>query len=582
MVIKKFLKTLLILEFILYQCQPIAYPQEVQSDSAQQDSVTVDAGGPSAEAAAQPGETQGAGQRVSASEGDQELAEAVVMPMQEPGCVTLNFKDADIRAVLTYLSDVGGVDIIPSPDVTGTITIKLTNKPWQTALDILVRNYGFAYEREGNVIRVVTVDSLKMEELQTEVVELNYANCGEVIDSIKDMLTERGKITSDARTNKIIITDVPANIYKIKQVLKKLDQKTPQIMIEAKIIETELNKDEKMGIDWNLVAGLSGSRRPTTLPFNAFEPDWGLQSKVIPQFFPVGTTGTSSTTVGSGGATTTVTPGDFPTGDTVAADAATRAFPFVDIDAFTYGTLDFTGFSMVLQYLKARSNTEIISNPRITTLNNKEAKIFVGSVYYYISQMKEDDSTDKTTYEYTEKEIGIRLMVTPNVNDAGEIVIKLKPEIKAVIGYQQLTKEFQLPIFSTREAETQVMIKDGDTVFIGGLIKDEVKKFDKKFPILGDLFGDVPYAGNLVKYKSETKSKTELIFFMTVHIVKDGKELFRMPHTAEGVPESPADNVFVQMGRNIVNDAPPSLDGKSVDMNASKTSPVFDFRKKAK
>jgi len=489
-------------------------------------------------------------------------------PELMPGYVTVNFKGADIRAVLNYLSDVGGVDIVPAPDVTGPVTLKLTNKPWETALDIIVRNYGFAYERDGDIIRVVTVDSLKMEELATEVVKLNYAKTEDVSDTIKDILTDRGKIRTDTRTNVLVITDIPTTIYKIKQVISRLDRKTPQVMIEAKIIETVLAKTERMGIDWNIKIAMTGAKRPTTFPFHSFLPDWGFQSKIMPQYFPVGTTGTSATTVGSGGATTTTEPGDFPTGDQVTPDSAIRAFPFVTADQFTFGTLDFSQFSAILEYLKQRSDTDIISNPRITTLNNKEAKIFVGRVHPYISEIKEDEEKGKVSYVYQEKEIGIRLMVTPSVNEEEEIVVKLKPEIKDIAGYQQLTQYFSLPIFSTREAETEVMVRDGDTVFIGGLIKENVIESENKFPILGDLFGDLPFIGNAVKHKSESKEKTELVFFITVHIVKDMKELLALSKTPS--------EINIPMGKEgILN--PPAKFEEALKSN-KKVKPIFDFK----
>lgn len=493
---------------------------------------------------------------------------------QVPGCVTVNFKDADIRAVLSYLSDVGGVDIVPSPDVTGTITLKLTNKPWQTALDIIVRNYGFAYEKDGDIIRVVTLDSINMQELETEVIQLNYAKCADIIESVKDMLSERGKISSDARTNYIVITDVPTSIDKIKNIISKLDQKTPQILIEAEIVETQLGEKENMGIDWYLRFSAYGAARPTTAPFDAFQADWGLGSGIIPKFFPVGTTGTSSTTVGSGGATETTTPGDFPTGNNVLADAATYAFPFTQTDDFKFGSLDFSQFGLIMEYLKRRDNTKVISNPKITTLNNKEAKIFVGKIFYYITKVKEDDQTGKTTYEYSEKEVGIRLLVTPNVNESGEIVVKLKPEIKQAKGEQVLVEGVKMPNFETREAETEVMIKDGDTIFIGGLIKEDVIKSEKKFPVFGDLVGDMPLVGPVFKYKQDETIRSELIFFITVRIVNI--ESRRSIVDMRGAKPFEAK---VPMGQDIVNNTPPVLEKpKTVEKDKkSKNTGIFPF-----
>ncbi|MDD5440469.1 MAG: type II and III secretion system protein, partial [Candidatus Omnitrophica bacterium] len=249
-------------------------------------------------------------------------------------------------------------------------------------------------------------------------------------------------------------------------------------------------------------------------------------------------------------------------------------FPFVKADQFTYGTLDFSQFSAVLEYLKSRANTEVISNPRITTLNNKEAKIFVGSIYNYISKMEVDTETKERTYDYKEKEIGIRLLVTPNVNADGEIIIKLKPEIKDVVGYQQLTSDFQLPIFSTREAETEVMIKDRDTIFIGGLIKENKIKQERKFPVVGDMLGDVPFIGNMVRWKSDETKRTELIFFITVHVVGDVNLLTNAVNQTR---------ISKQELKDFLIDYTTAMARKAggQDVGDVEKKPFFDFRKKA-
>ncbi|MCK4462999.1 MAG: secretin and TonB N-terminal domain-containing protein [Candidatus Omnitrophica bacterium] len=557
--IKRILILIFCLELILY---PVCFAEQGVSEVLPEEEVAAVSESP-------PPAPEETAESKEVIEEKEEVTEEEEMPELMPGYVTVNFKGADIRAVLNYLSDVGGVDIVPAPDVEGPVTLKLTNKSWETALDIIVRNYGFAYEREGGIIRVVTIDSLKMEELSTEVVKLNYAKSKDILETIKDMLSERGKTQSDSRTNTLVVTDIPTNIYKIKQVIAKLDRKTPQIMIEAKIIETILGKNERLGIDWNMKVSIAGAKRPTTLPFNSFEPDWGLQSKIMPQYFPVGTTGTETTTGLTGDVTQTAgETGDFPISDSL-THFATRAFPFVDVDAFTFGTLDFSQFSVVLEYLKQRSDTEIVSNPRITTLNNKEAKIMVGRVYNFptFTQIAETGRWVITGYEA--KELGIKLLVTPNVNEKGEIVVRLKPEISNYLGMEQISVELSAPIWSTREADTEVMVRDGDTIFIGGLIKENTIERDSKFPILGDLFGDLPFIGHLVKHKVKKKEKTELIFFITVHIVKDVRELTRLATTSS--------EVYVPMGREDVS-FEPAESKKAV--KTKKHKPWFDFRKK--
>jgi len=508
-------------------------------------------------------------------------AASTEIPYVTPGNVTVNFRDADIRAVLNYFSEVSGVDIVPAPDVTGTVTLRLTNKPWQVALDIIMKNYGFAYEREGDIIRVVTISSLKLEELSTEVIHLNYTSAEDAQEAIRDMLTERGKLTYDNRINAIVVTDIATNIYKIRRVIESLDRKTPQIMIEAKIIETTLSKDEKLGIDWNFVIAAHGASRPITLPFTNWGDFPGLPD--LRKFYPWGQqAGTTAVQTGGGGATQQSSPGDFSN-----VPSGTPAFPFAQMEDFTYGTLDFTQFSAVMQYMKARSDTDIISSPRITTLNNKGAKMFVGKVFNYIAEIEQKEDTggsERWTYKIEKEEIGIRLLVTPHINANGDIEVELKPEIKDVVGYQQVTQWFSLPVFTTREAETQVMVRDGDTIFIGGLIKDNVKEADRRLPFIGDLFGDIPFLGSLVKYTIEQKDKVELVFFLTVHVVKDLDELTRVAIDDLKDVEVPMELpqlVETEIGGN------PGENVKVINVPGNKPAgkkykPIFDFRKKKK
>ncbi|MBL7155562.1 MAG: secretin and TonB N-terminal domain-containing protein [Candidatus Omnitrophica bacterium] len=500
----------------------------------------------------------------------------------KPGHVTVNFKDADISAVLNYLSEVSGVDIVTAPDVTGTVTLKLTDKPWDVALDIIVKNYGYAYEREGDIIRVVTIDSLKKAELSTEVIELNYTNAEVAHDAVKEMLTDRGKITYDTRTNSLLVTDLPTNTYRIKRVVERLDRKTPQVMIEARIFETLLEKDEKMGIDWTMRIAAIGAKRPTTIPFA----NWGTRDIVahtLERFYPFGQTGSAGGTIDAAGnyvTTTGVT--DFPLASTM---DGTVAFPFVGTDQFTYGALDFSQFQAVLELLKQRRRTEIISNPRITTLNNQEAKILVGRVYNFPTFDQTEETGRWVISGYEAKELGIRLLVTPHVNKNREIVVELKPEISNYLGVEKISEELSAPLWSTRVADTQVMVKDGDTIFIGGLINDNTINIVKKVPLLGDLFGDIPFIGGLVKHEGVDNEKTELIFFITVHIVKDLREINRLATRNVSEVKLPGEIIgeksegAVVYEKEVFVELPGDTRAKTPK---AKPKPLFDFRKKKK
>lgn len=459
-------------------------------------------------------------------------AEAITI---EPGNVTVNFKGADINTVLAYISEVAGVDIVSAPDVKGIVDLRLTNKPWKAALDIIMRNYGFAYEREGDIIRVVTLDKLKQEELATQAFSLNYSKSSDVVAALKNIVGERGSSVFDDRTNTVLVTDIPTNIYRIGQLIERLDKRTEQVLIEARIIETVLGDDEKLGIDWSVKITAAGAKRPTTLPFDYYKPG----NNIMDKYTPLVQTGAETVAYPAGGGTVITKPGIFPIGASgaQASDANDKGFPLVDYtvdtmkNAFAFGTLDFTEFKAVLEMLKSRSDTDTISNPRIATLNNNKATINVGDIIY-IPKFERNSTTGKmeiTGYDQTNS--GIVLDVTPHINDAGEIALDLIPQIKEYLGTSPIApgSDIYAPLFRTREAKTQVMVKNGQTIFIGGLISE--KEIDKrtKLPFIGDLLGDIPGLGLLFSHKNMVKQRVELIFFITVNIMSPDRVIEGAP-----------------------------------------------------
>ncbi len=421
----------------------------------------------------------------------------------QPGNVTLIFRDADIRTVLHALSYKSGVNIVASSDVEGAVSIRLIDVPWETALEVILKNHGLAAEKIGNIIRVITLANVAEEELQNEVFILNYAKAKEIADAIEATITGRGRIKYDERTNTLIVTDIPTNLYKVRTVVDRLDRRTPQVAIEARIIEARLGKEDKLGIDWNVEIAASGSARPTTFPFEKdrqpFSRSKGDES--IKSYFPSGgDIGTDA--------------GDFLT---------SLSFPNVAADAFTFGTLDFTQLTATLKMLDKKTDTSVISNPNITTLNNKEAKIVVGQIFNIPTYERNDSTGRMEITGYNAKDIGIILTVVPHINDAGDIVVDLKPEVTAFLLWDTFgtgANEIQAPRFTTRTAETQVMIKDGQTIVIGGLRENETVKVNKKVPFLGD----IPLVGELFKYKEDTIDTKDLLIFVTVRLVPGEKD----------------------------------------------------------
>lgn len=433
-----------------------------------------------------------------------------VVPTTAPGNVSIDFKDADINNVLRILSLKSQVNIVAGPEVTGTVTIRLEDVPWEKALDVVLRTYGYVYERKDNIIRVTTKENIATEELVTETFVLNYTTAAEVEEAIKDILSERGRIKAVARTNMVVVTDIPTNLYKMREVIAKLDKATPQAHIDSKIVKTQRQLGENLGINWTVGGTAKGAERPWTFPFDSYNRSENSDpfDRWFNRYFP-GLTGTA--------AVNPFNPRAFPLpDDSVATEGGGNLY--------TLGTLDFTSLQAVLELLRLRGNTKEISNPRITVLNNQTAKVKVGLdvALPTFERNEETGSFEISGYEY--RETGVVMDVTPHINDANEILVDLKPEVSARSGSTSFSSSTsasftQLPNFSVTTAETQVLIKSGETIAIGGLLTDASATVERKIPVLGD----IPLFGKIFRSKrqtqDETNQKVETLFFVTVTVV---------------------------------------------------------------
>ncbi len=404
------------------------------------------------------------------------------------GRISIDFKDAELQQVLRIISLKSGVDIVAGPDVTGVITIKLTNVPWEQALDIILRTYGFTYERQNDIVRVMTIEALQQEALSTRVFPLDYADAEEVQGIILEMLSDRGRIRFDSRTNTVIVTDIPTAIFQIQEVIGRLDARTPQVLIATKVVETKLERTENLGIDWNDSAALSqsASTLPTSFPFKA------------------------------GGSLGAV-------GDLFVASQVPSPSPA----NITFGTLTGPAFSLTINMLTQRSDTRILSNPTLAVLDNQEARIHIGEDFP-VPNFTVDPSTGNTVVSgFDTRTIGTVLTVTPHVNPNNEVVVDLHPEIVAFNQNATFaisdTDSVSLPRFSTQSVETQVRVRDGDTIAIGGLVKTIELKEDTRVPLLGDL----PLVGRLFQNVRRFGGGTspmlqqDLLIFMTVDLLSE-------------------------------------------------------------
>jgi type IV pilus assembly protein PilQ len=417
---------------------------------------------------------------------------------------SMEFREVDIKDILRQLAKQYSLNIVFSESVKGLVTVQLNNVSIEQALDSIITVNGFAYTKKENVYKVTSQEEAAREGKQTKLFKLNNADALKMKDTLSKVISTDGSIEADTRSNAIVVTDSLSVINKIEGMIPTLDEITPQVLIEAKLIETSLTNTEKLGIDWTTTMSAQGALRKTTFPFSPKGNERWLNSVAMPA-----------------NATST----DF---------ASPYGFPYTVKGDFTLGTLDFTAFKAVLDFLRSRSNTKLIASPRILTVNNQKATINVGKIIPVATYERNETSGAWEITGWEQLNVGINLEVTPQISPDGHIKLKLKPEVSNSVGSigDGINER---PIIATRKAETEVQIRDGQTVVIGGLVKEKESRTEKKVPFLGD----IPFLGKLFSRTElgtdeEPQEKTDLLIFVTAHIIKDTADASVVPELAGG------------------------------------------------
>jgi len=380
--------------------------------------------------------------------------------------MTIDVQGADIKTVLRSISEFSGVNIVAGPEVEGPVVIHLKNVPWKEALDTILKSQGYDWRDDYGIIRVAPTDQLqedevkavtverKKEEMQpliSDVVKLNFLNADEVKQSMTKMVTGRGGVEAEKGTNSVIVTDVPSRVKRVVEMIKQMDVRLSQVEIVAKMVDVDHEATRELGVNW------------AALNLN-------LGNKAI---------------------------GDVKTGTPLAE-------PFGTVRV---GTVQSWGdLNMILEAMEHDNKANIISNPRITTADNQEARIMVGKEIPLIV-------SDEAGNPITElKKIGVILRCTPHVNTDGTITMDLHPELSDLSS--QATVQGGV-IISLQEADTRVVVRDGETAVIGGLISESDLSVRNGVPVLKDM----PLLGPLFRFESKTKKKRELIIFVTPKMV---------------------------------------------------------------
>lgn len=481
-----------------------------------------------------------------------DAAAAVVKGKDSIGRDTLSvdFPDEDIRNILRNVADLFELNIIIPEALQGKATIKLRDVTWRQIFQNVLSPVGFTYIEDGNIIKIVSNESLTQEPAMTEVFTINYARAADILPTISSLVdaTAGGKIVLHAGTNSIVITERPTRLNRIRPIIEQLDRATDQVMIESKFVEVTDRDVKNIGVNWaslqnyqlganNLNSSFGRQRRQdfndslsNTNGATGASSNTSGQTNTLTQ--TSNPTNSSSVTSTNGVVTTTGTTGTSTevrnnTTSTIASELSNVANNATNVlqslangggtQRLTSAVFSAADFNIILSALQTQNQTKVISNPTIVTLNNTEATINVG----------EEDPIPKYTYNeqrgsfevagFDYKAIGIILKVTPQVNSLGFIKLTLAPEVSQKNGFTTFggAGGASIPIIATRKAVTQVSLKDGHTVAIGGMIRTEGTTSENKVPVLGS----IPGLGRLFRSNGKDSSISNLIIFVTAKSV---------------------------------------------------------------
>ncbi|WP_163029594.1 type IV pilus secretin PilQ [Pseudomonas viridiflava] len=409
--------------------------------------------------------------------------------------LSLNFQDIDVRSVLQLIADFTNLNLVASDTVQGGITLRLQNVPWDQALDLVLKTKGLDKRKVGSVLLVAPADEIAARErqeleslkqiaelapLRRELLQVNYAKAADIaklfqsVTSAESKADERGSITVDERTNNIIAYQTQDRLDELRRIVSQLDIPVRQVMIEARIVEANVDYDKEIGVRWGGTTNLSGNSKWTT---------YGLDNKGD-----------------EGGNTGASTGPNVPFVDLGSANATSG----IGLGFVTNNTL----LDLELSAMEKTGNGEIVSQPKVVTSDKETAKILKGTEIPY----QESSSSGATTVSF--KEASLSLEVTPQITPDNRIIMEVKvtkdePDyINAVLG---------VPPIKKNEVNAKVLISDGETIVIGGVFSNTQSKVVEKVPFLGD----VPYLGRLFRRDVVSEAKSELLVFLTPRIMNN-------------------------------------------------------------
>ncbi len=423
--------------------------------------------------------------------------------------INLVFKDADLKNVLMLFAEYEDKNFLIDENIKGKVTIRLKNVPWDQALQIILDTKDLAKITEGNVIRIIPKDYIRkkerekrklaeekrkaleakkrLEPLVTEIIDVNFAKAEEISGKASAMLSKRGKLITDSRTNSLIVTDIKKNINDIKKLLKVLDRATKQVVIEAKILVIKNTASKELGIQW----GGSLVQRINSKDF-FYGINGGSATPPSTSIFPPGTSQKS---------------GNYQpfsiTGTDYIVNTPTVQAPVGSL-GLIFGKWGYYNLSVKLTALKSKNMAKEISSPKVIALDNEKAVIEQGQEIPYKTV---SDSGTKTEF----KDAKLKLEVTPHITSNKMILLDINLS-KDSIG-QQTTDG---PAINTQEVKTKLLLGNGETAVIGGILSNSKSEGEDSVPF----FSDLPIIGGLFKNEIKSNIKGELLIFITPRIVE--------------------------------------------------------------
>lgn len=416
--------------------------------------------------------------------------------------ISLNFQDIPIRSVLEVLAEFTGINIVASDSVKGNITLRLNNIPWDEALDIILKSSGLGKKQVGNVIMVAPATDIAAEEkqaltakqdfqqlepLQTQYIRLNYAKATDVATLLKDqndstsLLSARGSVSVDQRTNTLIVQDTPSSLVNVQNLVAKLDIPVQQVMIEARIVNVDTSFEKDLGIRW----GITKPEHISGTLTGANQMLQNIQTGVVNPESAV--------------------PVSQRLNVDLAANLTGIQAPSVGIALAELGN----GYMLDLELsaIEQEGGGELISSPRLVTANQHPALIESGTEIPY----QQSTSSGATAVEF--KKAVLALKVTPQITPDGKIILDIKVNQDKVDPTLEVDN---VPAIDTREVETNVLVNNGETIVLGGIYEEEQRKTVQRVPFLGS----IPYLGYLFRNTHTLNTRTELLIFITPKVIQ--------------------------------------------------------------